>query len=132
MKRFITPEVIEKEVGFPPGSITPIHMLVIREQAAGRKIDKIAIGLRVTEAELEEAIRAVTGDALLGSEHELWVNAVMLVRSVGVMNQQSMAVGWDAVEAMAVNRLGEILNNQGAVMKLEDALAIATTANKAA
>jgi len=130
MKRFMGPRELEGVMGWPAGSVSGIAWLVIQELSRHRPVEKVADGLDVEIEDLDDMIREITGEPE-GHKGTSWQNAVIVVRSVEMMNHNTMATGWDAIEAMALNRLGDSLNAIGDKLDPMKALEIAQAANKA-
>lgn len=127
---YLTATRLEQAVGLEAGSIEPIAFLVIQELAKGLSAEDIAKGLGVSEEELNGIASATVADSK-GLVAEQWLACVTLVRATEAMNQNTVEAGWDALEAMAVNRLADLVHSSGSTMNVKDAVAIANMANKA-
>lgn len=128
--KYVTPQLVEQSLGLAPESIDSFAFLVMQEQAKGVETRLIAKGLEVDESELDLLADSVTGGPG-GLQHELWKQGVILIRSITLANQQAIGTGWDALEAMAVNRLARVVQEAGDRLSTKDAVAIAAMANKA-
>lgn len=115
---------------WPAGIVSPVAWLVIQEAAAGRTYELIAKGLGVNQIDLDEMAQEITGQ-VEGTAGDKWANAILVVKSVSNLNLHTAATGWDAIEAQAVNRIGEALNRLGDTLDPMKALEIAQVANKA-
>jgi len=128
--KFITPVGVERAVGLPAGSIDSFGFLVMVEQAKGIGAAQIAKGLDCDLAALDALADSITGGPG-GIGADLWKACVVTIRSISLANQQSIGSGWDALEAMAVNRLAQFVSDAGTNLSPKDAVAIASMANKA-
>ena len=128
--KFITPAGVEKAVGLPGGSIDSFGFLVMVEMAKGVPVTLIAKGLDCDQAALDALADSITGGPG-GIGADLWKACVVTIRSINLANHQSIGAGWDALEAMAVNRLAQFVSDAGANLSPKDAVAIASMANKA-
>lgn len=128
--KYVTPGLVEKALGLPGGAIDSFAFLVMQEMAKGVEPQAIAKELQVDESELDLLADSVTGGPG-GLQHELWKGGVVTIRSINLANQQVMGQGWDALEAMAVNRLAQVVQDSGERLSIKDAAAIAQMANKA-
>ncbi len=127
--RIMTPGALEKVMEWSPGTVDPIGFLILSECAQGVKVKDIASGLGIEIEDLESLAETIAGQG--GTESQNWKNAVMILKASVVMNQQTITGGWDGIEAMAVQRLGQFMNAQGSNLSVKDALEIAQVANKA-
>lgn len=128
--RYLTSERAAVAVGLDKDRIEPIAWLVIQELAYGKEPADIAKGLGISEEDLN-GLAIATTDESEGLAGQLWNALVVLCRATTNMNLNTVAVGWDSLEAMAVHRLAELIQAGGATMSPKDALAIANAANKA-
>lgn len=103
---------------------------LIQEEAAGTSRKEIAQGLGVGESELDGLRDLVTGKE--GEESEaIWQQGIIALRVSRMMSDGTLNGGWDAIEAMAVEKLGRALKDMRGNGSPADMLAIATQANKA-
>lgn len=128
--KFVTPGMVEKAVGLPGGSIDSFGFLVMVEMAKGIQVTAIAKGLEADVAAIDALADSITGGPG-GIGHDLWKACVVTIRSINLANHQSIGAGWDALEAMAVNRLAQFVDDAGPNLSPKDAVAIASMANKA-
>jgi len=128
--KYVTPGMVEKMLGLPGGAIDSFAFLVMQEMAKGVEVERIAKELQVDESELDLLADSVTGGPN-GLKHDLWKAGVVTIRSINLANQHVMGQGWDALEAMAVNRLAQAVQDSGERLSLKDAASIAQLANKA-
>lgn len=130
LTRYVTPELVEKAVGLPAGSIDSFGFLLMQELAKGVSAAQVAKELQVEEANLDELADSITGDTK-GLAGDLWKACVVTIRSISLANHQAIGRGWDALEAMAVDRLARVIQDSGVGLTVKDAVAIASLANKA-
>lgn len=128
--RFMTAAGLERVLDWEPGRVDPVSWLVIQEFANDVSPETIAKNLRIELSELREMAEAVTQETG-GYESTAWKNAVLVVKATMTMNHQMIATGWDGIEALAIQRLGRFMQENGASMTVKDALEIAQVANKA-
>ena len=128
--KYATPGLVEKLVGLPGGSIDSFAWLVLQEQARATPDSEIAKALSVDVSELDLLADSVTGGTG-GVNNDLWKAAIVSLRSISLANQHAIGAGWDALEAMAVDRLASVISDMDGKVTIKDAVAIAAMANKA-
>lgn len=110
--------------------LPPIAWALIQEEALGSTREEIAQGLGVGVGELEGVRDSVT--QLEGAESEaLWQQGVIALRVSRMLNEGAVTGGWDAAEAMALNKLNQSLSQMTGNGDPATMLAIAVAANKA-
>lgn len=127
---YVTQEIVAEMMGVAAEAVGPVAWLTIQEEASGVTRKQIAKNLGVEETDLIALRDSVTGVENESSE-EIWQRGVLTVKTAMLVNTTQVATGWDAVEAIAVDKLAKSLNDMktsGDPMKM---LAIATQANKA-
>ncbi len=117
-------------VGLAKGSLGPMAWLVIQELAAGASLKGIGESLGCTLEELIQLRDDVTGKTEKESE-ELWGQCVLTLKMASRLNQQSVAGGWEAVEAIALQKVHATLMETKSNGDLTQMMGIATQANKA-
>lgn len=128
--QYVTPELVEELLGVGKGSLGSIGWLVIQEQATGTSRAAIAKALGCSEAEL----LALRDDILQATGEEAesrWLQGVMAVQTANRIQVIQAENGWDALEAMAIDKLGRSLNQMTTNGDPEIMLRIAQTSNKA-
>lgn len=123
--------MIEGVMGLEKGALAGIPWLLMQEEASGEKRGEVGKRLGVDEESLNELIKGVLGEddeALAGQK---WQQGLVAIRAVLAANHNALAYGWDAIEAMAVDKLGKSLAEMGGNGKPSEMLAIAKTANSA-
>lgn len=127
---FMTPEFVEELLGVKSGGLGSVGWLVIQEEAQGVSRSMIAKNLKCEESDiimLIESITGLEGDSAL----DQWKQGVTAVLTANRMNAMNVGSGWDAVEAMAVDRLGRALSSMKTFGDPDQMLRIAAQANKA-
>jgi hypothetical protein len=128
--QYATVEQIEQVMGLAAGTISPVAWLVLQEEADGVSIEVIAERLRVDISDIETLRDRTTG--LEGDDSKaLWQTGIIGLRTVAIVNQQNLATGWDAIEAMAVDKAARTLSAMRGPGDLERMMALAAMANKA-
>lgn len=129
-RRFATPEDVERVLRLEGGAMNPVAFLVMQEMAQGRSVKTVALGLDVSESDLDTLCDSVTGDTG-GTLGGTWQNGVAYLKSMLIGNAQTIAQGWDALEAMTLDSLARKVQEAGQNLPTKDAVAIAQIANKA-
>lgn len=130
LAKYVTPGLVEKSVGLPAGAIDSFAWLLMNEMAKGVTPQAVAKVLEVDVAELDLLADSVTGGDT-GINHDTWKACVITIRSISLANNQVIGQGWDALEAMAVNRIANLVSDASDRLSIKDAVAIAALANKA-
>jgi hypothetical protein len=110
--------------------MNPVAFLVMQEMAQGRSTRTVALGLDVSESDLDALCDSVTGDEG-GTKGPTWQNGIAYLKSMLIGNQQTIAQGWDALEAMTLDSLARKVQDAGMSLKVSEAVSIAQVANKA-
>lgn len=128
----MTPQMVEEVMGIPerPG-LGPIAWILIQEEARGASREKVAEALDVTREDLEELIHGVCQRENVQDSLTTWAMGVVALKTSAMMMRQVLEGGWDAVEAMAITKLSQSLNEMKTNGDPEQMLRIATNANKA-
>jgi hypothetical protein len=128
--QYASVEQIESVMGLPAESLSPIAWLMIQEESKGVKREEIAKGLGVTEKDLSDLQDATTGQ--VGQEsQDIWDKGVIGLRAVALVNQQNIGSGWDAIEAIAVDKIARSLHAMKGPGDIDRMMQLATMANKA-
>lgn len=127
----MTPIQVAELMGLEEGfSLPPVAWLVIQEEAAGVTRAMIAKTLNVTIEALDELRDAITGKE--GEESvTTWQQGIVALKTAEMLNTRQIGTGWDAIEAMAVNKLANQLTNMKTDGDPDMMLKIAAAANKA-
>lgn len=121
---------LEVILGLKAGSIGAIAWVVMQEQARGVERKDVAKSLGVTEDDLAALVDGATG--LSGDESiALWGKGIVALKTAAILNDHDIGRGWDAVEAMAIDKLSNGLKSMRGNGNPMDMLAIAAAANKA-
>lgn len=120
---------LERLCDWPQGSITPIAWLMLQEGSTGKELDIIAKFLEVSNDDLLSIIEATTQKKELEAL-EAWKEAIIILKTANKLNVNAIQVGWDSIEAMAVDKLHRSLLNQRSDDP-EEMLKVATAANRA-
>ncbi len=130
----ITNHMTNKQVAevmqVPAERITPIVWAVLQAQARGATPEVLAESLGVGVADLE-ALRDQVCDSTGDEAKAIWEQGLLAIRVGDMLNQEASASGWDAAEAMALNKLNQSLAAMQGAGSPELMLQIAATANKA-
>lgn len=130
MSQYATPDQVELALELPAGSLSPIAWLVMQEEAQGVEREAICRNLGVDNPALEALIDSTTGKT--GQESaDTWQQGVIAIRAVTIVNQQNIGSGWDAIEALAVDKIARSLSAIKGPVDMDRLMAIATVANKA-
>lgn len=117
-------------LGLPAGSFAPVAWLVIQEMAAGTPVRTIANGLGITEEDLIALRDATTGKE--GDESkDIWLQGILTIKTAARLNQTTVHAGWDAIEAIALQKAHSQLMAMQTNGDLDQMMAIADKANKA-
>lgn len=126
----ITATQIETLIGLAKGSMSAMGWLVMQEMAKGATLALIGKQLGITESDLETMRDEIT--ALIGDESKAkWQEGILTIKTATTINQTASEQTWDAVEALAINKLHSTLSNMVTNGNPTEMLAIAAAANKA-
>lgn len=128
---YVTIEQIEEIMGVGKGSIVPVAWLVLQEESQGVPRSKVAEGLGVAIIDIDSLEQSVTGSAIPEVSRETWMKGVIALRTVAIVNQQAIGTGWDAIEAMAVDKIARNVASMKTPGDLEKMMNLAQIANKA-
>lgn len=121
---------LEEMIGLPKGAFSPIAWMVIQEMAAGTQTKVIAATLGIEEEELIGLRDATTGKE--GEESkDCWLQGILTLKTAARLNQQTLHGGWDAIEAIAIQKAHATLMNTASNGDLDQMMRIAEKANKA-
>lgn len=117
-------------IGLPAGSFSPMAWLVLQEMAAGTPTKTIAASLDITEDDLITLRDGAT--KLTDTEsQDLWLQAILTIKTAARLNQQTVHAGWDAIEAIALKKAHGALMATQSNGDLDQMMRIAGQANKA-
>lgn len=122
---------VEELMGVDGGSLGPIGWLVIQEESRGTERADIAKSLGVGIDDVEAMIHAVCKGVDKKESALIWMKGLVALRTAAMMTQGAIRQGWDTVEAMAVEKLGNHLAKMTTNGDADQMLKIATSANKA-
>mgnify|MGYP001555775778 CR=1 FL=1 len=121
---------IEEIMGIEVGSMHPIAWLMLREESEGVSREDIAKKLGVAQADADRLRESTTGKEGEESE-ECWNKGVIALRTIAIVNQRNIGSGWDAIEAIAVDKIAKQLGAMRGAGDLDQLLTFAVAANKA-
>lgn len=130
VSQYATVEQIEQVMGLAGESFSAIAWLMIQEDAKGISREAIAKGMGVTEGDLRALQDATTGAEGEESD-EVWAKGVVGLRAVELVNKQNIGSGWDAIEAIAVDKIARSLHAMKGPGDIDRMMQLATMANKA-
>lgn len=110
--------------------LAPIAWALIQEESQGTTREVIAQGLGVRVDELTAVVDMATGRE--GDESQaVWQQGIIALKVSRMMNEGTVSGGWDAAEAMALEKLNNQLNAMQGNGSPSEMLSIAVAANKA-
>ncbi len=118
-------------MGLEAKALAGIPWLVLQEDANGVERSQIAKQLGVDEETLVELVKQTLGEDDTEKANQKWQQGIVAIRAVLMSNQNTLVHGWDAIEALAVDKLARSLMEMGGNGKPSEMLAIAKTANSA-
>ena len=107
-----------------------VAWMVMSQQAEDVALKDIAAGLQVDESDLLALIES-TVDCEHPEAGEIWRRGVTAIKTARRINLSTVGDGWDAIEAMAVEKLAMNLQSMTGYGNAEQMLTIASQANKA-
>lgn len=126
----ISPRDLESMLGWTEGILDGIAWMLLLEESQGITRGMIAKHLKVEEEQLAEVVCAVTqleGEAAEGA----WQQALLILKTSHTLNKKATSLGWDSIEAIAVEKLSRSLAQMASNGDAMQMLEIATKANKA-
>jgi hypothetical protein len=122
---------LEEMLEIPKGSFSPVAWLVLQEMAAGTPTGTIAKSLGIEPDDLISLRDSTTGKE--GEEsQDLWLQGILTLKTAARLNQNTVHTGWDAIEAIALQKAHGALMATQSNGDLDQMMRIAATANKAA
>lgn len=120
----------EELMGVEVGSLGPVGWLVIQEEASGTPRGNIAAALNVGAEDIAAMIHVVCKGETEEESESTWMKGIVALKTAAMLTQTMLRNGWDAVEAMALQKLSNQLSEMKGNGDAEQMLRIASTANK--